>query len=628
MMEKTEGIQTRSSGYQMPTFRPLKVYAFDPTRGRTLGNHMRINCQYERLSPGPVGLHVEVIDYDANNKCYYQPVNLDEPRVLLRSGLDPDESDPQFHQQMVYAVASETIRRFEYALGRSMRWSFSRPGMSHGGPHGPHDRRAQKRLRIFPHAMQEANAFYSRELGALLFGYFASSPESSLNIPGQTVFTCLSHDIVAHETTHALVDSQRDYFTEPTSLDALAFHEAFADIVALFQHFTFKEPLLELIRVTGGKIFQTTVAPEIEPDTGGPIIHAQLQRDNPLVGLALQFGEAMGMRKALRSAIGSPPNSKDIDRLYEPHSRGSILVAAIFDAFFSVYVRRTSDLIRIARAGGAQISPESMHPDLVNRLAETATKTADHFLNICIRALDYCPPVDILFGDFLRAVITADKHLFPVDKYGYRAALIDAFRSRGIYPDYVTSFSEESLLWEHPEATGKDDIPVCTGLDYDVFSTKDEAKESKNQVKRNAEALYAFVKKNAKKLGLSADYPIEVRRFNLMQHVLDNGKFVFELVVQIIQSRKVSIDKNNSGSPSFEFRGGITLILGQGGQVRYIISKGIDDEPDGTENNRLKRQRDYLLMRQNDLAMTSYVEPTIAFDLASKTDFSMIHRGY
>jgi hypothetical protein len=628
MMEESEGIQTRKSDYRMPSIRPLKVYAFDPTRGRTLGNHMRINCQYEKLSPGPVGLQIEVIDYDANNKCYYQPVNLDDPRVLLRSGLDPDESDPQFHQQMVYSVASETIRRFEYALGRSMRWSFSRPGMSRGGPHHARDRRAQKRLRIFPHAMQEANAFYSRELGALLFGYFASSRESSLNIPGQTVFTCLSHDIVAHETTHALVDSQRDYFTEPTSVDALAFHEAFADIVALFQHFTFKEPLLEMIRATGGKLFQTTVAPEIEPDTDGPMIYAQLQRDNPLVGLALQFGEAMGMRKALRSAIGSPPNSKDIDKLHEPHSRGSILVAAIFDAFFSVYVRRTSDLVRIARAGGAQISPESMHPDLANRLAETATKTADHFLNICIRALDYCPPIDILFGDFLRAVITADEHLFPVDKYGYRAALIDAFRSRGIYPDNVTSFSEESLLWEHPESTGKDDIPVCTDLDYDVFSTKDEAEERKKQVKRNAEALYAFVKKNAKKLGLSADYPIEVRRFNLMQHVSDNGKFVFELAVQITQSRKVSIDKNNPGSPSFDFRGGITLILGQNGKVRYIISKGIDDEPDGTENNRLKRQQDYLLMRQNDLAMSSYVDPTIAFGLASKTDFSMIHRGY
>jgi hypothetical protein len=131
IMGTTESTQTRNSDFQMPPFRPLKVYAFDPTRGRTFGNHMTINTQFERLEAGPVGRYLEVIDYDASNKCYYQIVNLDDPRVLLRNGLDPDESDPQFHQQMVYAVASETIRRFEYALGRNIRWSFSRPG-NHG----------------------------------------------------------------------------------------------------------------------------------------------------------------------------------------------------------------------------------------------------------------------------------------------------------------------------------------------------------------------------------------------------------------------------------------------------------------------------------------------------------------
>ena len=256
-------------------------------------------------------------------------------------------------------------------------------------------------------------------------------------------------------------------------------------------------------------------------------------------------------------------------------------------------------------------------------------KTADNFLNICIRALDYCPPVDILFGDYLRAVITADHHLFPDDKYSYRAALIDAFRSRGIIPESVTSFSEESLLWESPEFAGNDDIPICTGLDYDVFSTKDEAEERKNQVKNNADALRAFAKKNAKKLGLSTDYPIEVRRFNVMHHVSDNGKFVVELVVQITQSRNVPIDMNYPASDSFKFRGGITLILGQGGQVLYTIRKSIDEEKDGAGNKRLTRQRDYLLMRQSNLPMASYVDMTTAFHLASKeADFSMIHRGY
>jgi hypothetical protein len=67
--------------------------------------------------------------------------------------------------------------------------------------------------------MQGANAFYSRVLRALLFGYFQSDIDSALNLPGQTVFTCLSHDIIAHETTHALVDSQRDFFSVCKLLD-------------------------------------------------------------------------------------------------------------------------------------------------------------------------------------------------------------------------------------------------------------------------------------------------------------------------------------------------------------------------------------------------------------------------
>ena len=146
--------------------RPLKVYAFDPTQGKTLGNYMTVDVNFEELEPGPVGNHLMVIDYDASNHCYYAPVNLDDRAILLRGGLDPSETNPQFHQQMVYAVASETIRRFEFALGRAVKWRFQT-----GARNDPR----RNLLRIFPHAMQEANAFYSRELRALVFGYFTAS---------------------------------------------------------------------------------------------------------------------------------------------------------------------------------------------------------------------------------------------------------------------------------------------------------------------------------------------------------------------------------------------------------------------------------------------------------------------
>ena len=99
-------------------------------------------------------------------------------------------------------------------------------------------------------------------------------------------------------------------------------------------------------------------------------------------------------------------------------------MAAVFDAFLMIYRRRTEDLLRIATGGSGVLSPGAIHPDLVERFAREANRSAAHVLEICIRALDYCPPVDITFADYLRALITADADLVGVDKYGYRVAFL------------------------------------------------------------------------------------------------------------------------------------------------------------------------------------------------------------
>ncbi len=62
--------------------------------------------------------------------------------------------------------------------------------------------------------------FYDADQRAVFFGYFAASTDSAgSNIPNQVVYTCLSHDIVAHEVTHALVDGLRPHYTEATTAD-------------------------------------------------------------------------------------------------------------------------------------------------------------------------------------------------------------------------------------------------------------------------------------------------------------------------------------------------------------------------------------------------------------------------
>jgi hypothetical protein len=66
---------------------------------------------------------------------------------------------------------------------------------------------------------------------------------------------------------------------------------------------------------------------------------------------------------------------------------------------------------------------------------------------MCIRAIDYLPPVDVTFGDFLRALITADADFFPDDPRRYRLAFIEAFRNRGIYPLDIRALAEDALRW-------------------------------------------------------------------------------------------------------------------------------------------------------------------------------------
>jgi hypothetical protein len=130
----------------------------------------------------------------------------------------------------------------------------------------------------------------------------------------------------------------------------------------------------------------------------------------------------------------------------EPHERGSILVAAVFEAFINIYKSRVEDLLRISTSGTGLL-PSQLQPDLVNRLASEASKSASHVLSMCIRAIDYCPPVDITFGDYLRAIITADIDLVNDDARNYRLYFIDAFRRRGIYPKNIKTLSVESLRY-------------------------------------------------------------------------------------------------------------------------------------------------------------------------------------
>ena len=420
--------------------RYLRGYSLDPgfsTRLDTMAvNEITYKIKWEPTARGPVGSYFEVIDFDPASNCFYDPVDLDSREVMAENGLNPSEGNPKFHQQFVYLIAMKTLENFEKSLNRKIIWN---PKVHMD----PATRRVRKvdyvdRLRLYPHAFRDANAYYDPEKKAILFGYFeAASKIQDSNLPGGVIFSCLSPDIIAHEVTHAVLDSIHPRFIENTNPDVPAFHEGFADIVALLQRFSISPLVEHQIARTRGDLGKFSFLGE----------------------LATQFGNALqNNRGALRGAIGKmndkgewvkyTPDPGAYQHEFEPHRRGALLVATIFDAFIRLYNVLTEDLIRIATNGSGILQPGAIHPDLVKRLAAAVCEIAEHLLHICIRALDYCPPFDITFGDYLRALITADLDTSPNDMNGYRVALIEAFRSWGIFPDRVNTLSIESLTWE------------------------------------------------------------------------------------------------------------------------------------------------------------------------------------
>lgn len=620
-----------------PAERPLRVYAFDPGAGRYVGNEMVAMVRYEELEPGPVGERFAVIDYDGTEKVYYEPVDLDDPHIIMRRGLDPSESDPRFHQQMVYAVASETLQRFEVALGRRVHWArFDNPG-SRARPDADNrfdetdkERAARKRLYLFPHAMAEANAFYSRAAQGILFGYFrASATNPGDNLPNQTVYACLSHDIIAHETTHAVLDGIRSYFTEPTNIDVAAFHEAFADISALFNHFSHREVLLDTLMKTGGRLYDAKLPAETKVVDGETVqLQTELSQVNPLAQLAQQFGEASGLNRGLRQMLGTPPNSNDINVLAEPHARGAILVAAIFDAYFTTYTRRTADLFRIFRAGGGSANPVDLPDALAQRLCSEAVRTAEEFFAICARAVDYCPPVDIEFGDFLRALVTAHSDFYPEDPDCVRQAFLEAFRLRGIMPMEAKSLTSSAVCW--PQVDPDSGLPPVEGLIFgDPNGLTDKEKNT------NGDILRAYARNNARLLGFPADHePIDAPSFHSIFRVGRHGNLITDMVAELVETE---IDRTDKDTGPYPFRSGVTLLIWREDledgerkppKIHYVIPKHRSAMRKQRQQNQFAAmsrvgRHDENAHRTND--KTERAESQIK--AAWRIDFGLIHAG-
>lgn len=509
--------------------RTLTVVAQDPSikkAGTILKT--RISVPDESLQPGPHGSRIQVIDYDTRTGTLYKPrrTNLNTD-IFENVGDDEILKNPDFHAQNVYGIVLATLARFETALGRHVSWAFEDDA---------------HQVKIAPHAFMDANAFYSREDEALAFGYFQGQRS-------KWIFTCLSHDIVAHEATHAILDGIRPSFDRPSSPDQAAFHEGFADIVAL------------LSVLQNAEVVDFALGPDA-PGNRGMLTKRQLQYHELANSLLVELGEEMGIEldpfrnMALRNSLEIEYGDHlDKEEFQEPHRRGEILVAAVLSAYLAVWEERLQPIIGI-------------QSKLANRgrVVEEGCKAAAHLQRIAIRALDYLPPTDVTFGDYLSAVITADVDVCHDDsKYGYREQLLDAFAAYHIFPS--SSQPGHEGQWKPPTAK------VKTGFSH--FES----------MKTNAEAVYRFVWENRKQLKINEQAFTRVISVRPVFRTGPDGFSLRETVAEVMQTLrvraselknlKIRMPAGMSSSEIVPLYGGNTLVFDEYGQLKYNIGTGV-----------------------------------------------------
>jgi hypothetical protein len=336
-------------------------------------------------------------------------------------------------------------------------------------------------------------------------------------------------------------------------------------------------------------------------------------------------------------------------------------VAAVFDAFLSIYKSRIADLLRIATGGTGQLPEGQLHPDLVNRLAEAAAKSSQHVLNMCIRALDYCPPIDLTFGEYLRALITADYDLVRDDDRGYRIAMIEAFRRRGIYPEDVRTLSEDSLRWYAPTEEEQRQLgALLPGSEtfrklmpnWDLTCERRKVFEQIVEFRQNLEIhLWSrlsdpFAGEAFKILGLDVSIPqeeLKVDSIRPARRIGPDGQSIVELVVEITQrlpgywdargakdiyySRDGpegfevlrSFKRAKGADADFWVRGGCTILIDpETANVRYAVVKNIRNTA------RFNRQVDYHMKAGGSLRAT-YFGPIRRME--DSEAFAMLHRA-
>jgi hypothetical protein len=398
---------------------------------------------------GPTTDRVAVVDFHPSTGKVVRGARYEPPSDGKKTGAyivkdGKDFEAPDFCQCTTFGVVAATMAMFEEedVLSRRLEWAFKRP-----------------QLLVVPRAGEWANAFYQRESGSLQFFFF-----KSIRDPEKTVYTCLSRDIVAHETGHAVLDSVCPWLYDAISPESLALHEAIADLSALLISFRNKKLSEMVLKKTRGSIAKSSAFSAVAEEFG--------KEKNV---------EGVGHLRNLKNDAVMDSHKVSSD----PHELCNVLTGAIYSVAMKIYAKLKKEIARGSN-------------DDLDVLKEVLFQTHERLSRMLFRALDYLPPGEVSFADYGRAILAADEATHT----GYsqeREWLKREFVRRGIVGskeelDVKTNYTEE-------------------GLDFDL-----------EELVNSNWTAYTFARKKRIFLGIPEEVPFEVHpRLNVTKKFYTGG---------------------------------------------------------------------------------------------------------
>lgn len=256
--------------------------------------------------PRTVYVHTQVSDGPSDSQITIQGIP-SVPADLNRDFLlEPAANVDAFDAVHTYTIVRQVLTMYQRALGKKMVWEWNTDG-------------SEETIKVFPHAGEAENAYYSRDEKALKFFYFTPPRNSGLTAK---VYTCRSIDVVAHEAGHAVLDSLKPewlLFSSPAQTGAL--HESFGDLTSLFLILSQMDQVEYIVAQT----------------------KADLHQKNILAQLAEEFGLAFNMTNGLRNADN---DFKLSEVTQEVHHLSQVFTGAVFDVIADLFTAGRDPYIR------------------------------------------------------------------------------------------------------------------------------------------------------------------------------------------------------------------------------------------------------------------------------------------